>query len=119
VPTLGAYEFRRALAASPNGVVEDENQIQVGEWAWLDRTAELGGDKRRLFIYIRDPDCRTLATLFFQDGDTGRGHAIDKEGNVTPSVYHKWPYGDPPQERCGFHTSPTRLLGFIDLRRSP
>jgi hypothetical protein len=101
---------------SVNGLVSDEKDIAVGEWAWIDRTEELGGDKRRLFLYLRDPDCKTLATLYFQEGDVSHGHTIDVAGNVMPSVHHRWPYGNPPQERCGFHTQPTKLLDFVDLR---
>jgi len=41
---------------------------------------------------------------------------FDAQGNVTPSVFHQWPYGDPPRERCGFHTQPTKLLDFVDIR---
>jgi hypothetical protein len=31
-------------------------------------------------------------------------------------VLHHWPYGDPPVERCGFHSIPTQLLDFVDIR---
>lgn len=110
MPTTGAYEFKRAIA-SQNGVVVDENRIQVGEWAWLDRGAEEEPSKRYILL-LRDPDCQMQATLWFQ----GKGHSIDAQGNVSPSVAHSWKYGDPPQERCGFHTQPTRLLDFVDLR---
>lgn len=121
MPTDGPYQFKRA-AKSVDGVVADENDIAVGEWAWIDRTTELEQDgakaaKRTILIYLRDPDCKTLCTLWYRFGD-GKpiGHDIDGQGNVWPSVHHKWPYGDPPVEQCGFHTHPTKLLDFVDLR---
>jgi hypothetical protein len=110
MPTTGAYEFKRATK-SVNGVVLSENDISVGEWAWLDR----GGDEephRRYLLLIRDPDCGMEGTLWFQ----GKGHNIDAHGNVSPSILHSWKYGDPPVERCGFHTQPTKLLDFVDRR---
>lgn len=122
MPTEGAYSFKLA-AKAVNGLIVDENDIDVGEWAWIDRTLdwEEAGEKksrRHLLIYARDPDCKTLCTLWRRFGDTlPVGHEIDLHGNVTPSVKHEWPYGDPPVERCGFHTQPTTLLGFIDLRK--
>ncbi len=112
MPTSGAYEFRRA-AASQNGVVVDENQVQVGEWAWWDRGAD-EEPRRRYILLICDPDCKTPATLLFPN--VTNHHTIDAMGNVTPSVWHKFPFGDPPVEMCGFHTQPTRLLDFVDLR---
>lgn len=110
MPTVGAYEFKLA-AKAVNGVVQCETDISPGEWAWHDRGAD-EEPKRRYILLICDPDCRTQATLWFQ----GKGHTIDAQGNVSPSVYHKWPYGDPPVEQCGFHTQPTKLFGFIDKR---
>lgn len=110
MPTTGAYEFRRA-AKSVNGVVTNENDIAVGEWAWLDRGAE-EEPQRRYILLIRDPDCQMEGTLWFQ----GKGHTIDTQGNVSPSILHSWKYGDPPIEKCGFHTQPTKLLEFVDLR---
>ncbi len=121
MPINGAYDFKRAAKAI-NGVVYSENDIAVGEWAWIDRTLELEDDgvkskKRYLMIYLRDPDCKTLCTLWRRFGDsTPHGHDIDGAGNVHPSVLHNWPYGDPPMERCGFHSMPTKLLDFVDLR---
>lgn len=117
----GAFEFRLA-AKAVGGVVADENDIAVGEWAWIDRTTEweeasVKQRKRYLLIYLRDPDCKTLCTLWRRFGDGApQGHEIDAKGNVTPSVLHNWPYGDPPVERCGFHSQPTKLLNFVDLR---
>lgn len=110
IPTSGAYEFKRATK-SKDGVVTDQRDIAVGEWAWLDRGAEEAPERRYLLL-IRDPDCQMEATLWFQ----GKGHTIDAQGNVTPSIAHNWKYGDPPVERCGFHTQPTKLLDFVDRR---
>lgn len=110
MPTTGAYEFKRAVK-SVDGVVLIENDIAVGEWAWFDRGAEEERGKRYILL-IRDPDCKIQATLWFQ----GKGHAIDAQGNVSPSVAHSWKYGDPPVEKCGFHTQPTKLLDFVDHR---
>lgn len=122
MPTNGPYDFKRAAKAQ-NGLIVDENDIEVGEWAWIDRTTDFEQDgakqtKRYLMIYLRDPDCKTLCTVWRRFGDSGEvhGHQIDGQGNVKPSVLHTWPYGDPPHERCGFHSYPTRLLDFIDLR---
>jgi hypothetical protein len=112
MPTSGAYEFKLATA-SVNGVVADENSIQSGEWAWHDRGAD-EEPKRRYILLICDPDCKLPATLWFPN--VKNNHTIDAQGNVTPSVWHKMTDGDPPVERCGFHTQPTKLLGFVDLR---
>jgi hypothetical protein len=121
MPTTGSYSFRRAAKAGPDGVVADENDIAVGEWAWIQFEIECdeGGlktTKKYLLIYLRDPDCKTLCTLWRRFGEVSVGHDIDGQGNVSPSVLHNWPYGDPPTERCGFHTQPTKLLGFVDKR---
>ncbi len=121
MPTTGSYSFKLA-AKAVKGVVENDSDIAVGEWAWVDRTTEweeagVKHTKRHLMIYARDPDCRELCTLWRRFGDSeAHGHDIDAHGNISPSVLHTWPYGDPPQERCGFHTQPTKLLGFVDLR---
>jgi hypothetical protein len=121
MPTTGAYSFKRAAKANSKGVVADEKDIAVGEWAWICRTVdwEDAGEKKEkhyLLIYLRDPDCCELATLWRRFGTEIHGHDIDSQGNVHPSVLHNWPYGDPPVERCGFHTQPTKLLDFVDLR---
>lgn len=119
MPTTGAYEFKPA-AAAVKGVVEDENLIQKGEWAWIDRTADYEGSGakeagRRLMIYARCPDCGELSTLYRRRGaGEPKGHDIDGAGNITPSVQHTWQVNG--VEQCGFHTQPTRLLGFVDLR---
>lgn len=110
MPTSGAYQFRRAMAAC-DGIVEDERHIEPGEWAWLDRGVD-EEHKRRYILLTRCPDCEQEQTLWFQ----GKGHTIDVQGNISPSVAHSWKYGDPPVEKCGFHTQPTKLLDFIDIR---
>jgi len=119
VPTTGAYSFRRAQKAGPDGIIENENDIAIGEWAWNRRSiqiAEPGDEKLYLLLLLRDPDCKELATLWRRFGSDVHGHDIDGQGNVTPSVWHRFPYGDPPIERCGFHTQPTKLLDFVDVR---
>ena len=112
MPTSGAYEFKLAGSAK-DGLVKDENTIQKGEWGWIDRT----GKTCWLMIFARCPDCGELMTLYRKRGDKeAQGHDIDAQGNISPSVLHSWMYGNPPVERCGFHTQPTRLLGFTDKR---
>jgi len=111
MPTTGPYQFQLAPAAAQGGVVDDENKIGRGEWAWVDRQ----GARRWLAIYLKCPDCGTLATLWRRYGDAAdqHGHQIDAQGNITPSVGCPDIHGRPP---CGFHTQPTKLLGFIDRR---
>lgn len=122
MPVNGPYDFRRAVKAGPDGIVEDENDIAVGEWAWIRKIVDVEEDGVKkpvlyLLIYLRDPDCKTLCTVWRRFGATpAQGHDIDSGGKVVPSVLHNWPYGDPPTEKCGFHSSPTRLLGFVDVR---
>lgn len=121
MPTAGSYQFKLAPKAV-DGVIKDENDILPGEWAWIDRTAdyEVAGVKestRWLMIYACCPDCQQPLTLWRRRGEKeAKGHDIDKNGNIHPSVLHSWMYGDPPVEKCGFHTQPTKLLGFVDLR---
>jgi hypothetical protein len=115
MPTTGAYEFKRA-EKSVNGLIDDENKIGVGEWAWVDYSERAGGGGKYLLILMRDPDCKMLATLWRGFKDQVHGHDIDSHGNVSPSVLHNFPFGDPPVEMCGFHTQPTKLLDFVDLR---
>ena len=110
MPTTGAYEFRLALA-SKDAVIEDENQIGLGCWAWIDRTADVPGSRRWLMLYARCPDCGLLCTLW-RVRDDASGHQIDAHGNLSPSVQC-------PHEPCGFHTQPTRLQGFVDRRTAP
>lgn len=121
MPTTGSYKFKLA-AKAVNGIIRDAIYLEPGEWAWIDRTPDYrdaGGDPnyRWLMIYARCPDCGEPMTLYRKRGDgEAKGHEIDKDGNISPSVLHSWLYGDPPVERCGFHTQPTKLLGFMDLR---
>jgi hypothetical protein len=122
MPINGPYNFKRAAKGDARGVVADEKDIAVGEWAWIDRSPEwveagVTRTQRYLLIYLRDPDCKELCTLWRRFGE-GKvdGHEIDGQGNVSPSILHQWPFGDPPQERCGFHSMPTKLLDFVDLR---
>lgn len=119
MPTTGAYEFKLASIAK-DGLVEDERAhlIPRGEWAWIDRTAEfaaLGEPGRFLMIYAMCPDCGELMTLYRKRGEgEAASHKIDSDGNLYPSVLHTWQVAG--VEQCGFHTQPTRLLGFVDLR---
>jgi len=120
MPTSGAYEFKLAASAK-GGLIEDELAIKPGEWAWIDRTQlyEAGGVReencRWLMIYACCPDCKQLMTLYRRRAATEpQGHSIDAQGNLHPSVGHSWRVAG--VEQCGFHTMPTRLLGFIDLR---
>lgn len=113
--TIGKYEFKLASAAV-EAVIEDANKIQKGEWAWIDRTLEWGpsgdepaGSKRVLMIYARCPDCGFLSTLWRISSPPGHSHNVDANGVVTPSV-------ECPHKPCGFHTGPTTLLGFKELR---
>jgi hypothetical protein len=108
MPTAGAFEFKLAPAAGPGGVIVDENGIAKGEWAWLDREPK-GASRRWLAVYLRCPDCGILATLWRSYGDDKHGHQIDAQGNISPSV-------GCPHSPCGFHTQPTKLVGFIDRR---
>ncbi len=111
MPTSGSYEFRLAQIAV-NGFVPDElaHTMKGGEWAWIDR-GEFG-----LMIYAMCPDCNQLATLFRKRGDSeAQGHSIDSLGNINPSVLHS--YKEAGVEKCGFHTQPTRLMGFVDKRQ--
>lgn len=115
MPTTGAYEFKLATA-SQNGVVVDENTIERGEWAWIDRTQEwtsvenqAAGKRRWLMIYCRCPDCGILATVWRLQSPPGHTHEIAADGTLSPSVQC-------PHAPCGFHTQPTKLLGFVDLR---
>ena len=121
MPTQGSYQFKLAPKAV-DGVIKDENDIMPGEWAWIDRTADYEGPDykgkvRWLMIYACCPDCKLPLTLYRRRGEgEGKGHDIDAQGNVSPSVLHSFMFGDPPVEQCGFHTYPTKLLGFVDLR---
>ena len=106
MPTTGAYEFKLA-AKAVNACVPDDHleYMEKGEWAWVDRTQDYG-----CLLMHRCPDCGQLGQLWSKD----KGHTIDAQGNVRPSVAHNYTVGGVNQ--CGFHTQPTRLLSFVDLR---
>ncbi len=111
MPTTGSYEFRLSDKAK-DGVVKDAVELQRGEWAWVDRTTV---DRRYLMLNACCPDCGLAIGLWRKYGvDEPIGHSIDSEGNVRPSVLHS--YKVDGVEKCGFHTQPTKLIGFIDLR---
>lgn len=119
MPTLGRYEFKLAAAAK-DGFLPDSNidQMKPGEWAWIDRSADLSdlADSYCLMIYACCPDCSQLMTLYRKRGDSeAQGHMIDITGNVSPSVLHTWKVNG--VEQCGFHSIPTRLLGFMERRK--
>lgn len=109
MPTTGAYEFRLA-AKAVDGMIPDDHLewIEDGEWAWIDKK---DGPEGWLLMH-RCPDCHEFGTLWAYN----RGHTIDAQGNISPSVAHSWKYAG--VERCGFHTQPTKLLGFVDKRVS-
>lgn len=109
MPTTGAYEFKLTVKAK-EGVIDDENLIDRGCWAWIDRTTK---ERRWLSIYLRCPDCGILATLWRSFGDKSHGHQIDAQGNISPSVGCPHVIDGKP---CGFHTQPTRLISFVDRR---
>lgn len=116
MPTTGTYAFQRAAAADDKGLIQDENRILPGEWAWIDRTQEFSdvdGLRRWLMIYARCPDCGLLATVWRLNSPPGHSHDLDAQGRLQPSVEcpHK-----PKGAKCGFHTHPTTLLNFFDLR---
>lgn len=113
MPTSGAYEFKLAPAAK-EGLIEDEMKIEIGEWAWVEK--EISKDRPWKAIYAKCPDCRHLMTLWRGFGSDRKGHVIDGSGNVSPSVLHSYVVGG--MEQCGFHTMPTKLLDFIDRRKS-
>lgn len=115
MPTSGPYEFRLA-AKAVGGLIEDALDLGRGEWAWIDRSGDVG-QPGWLMIYACCPDCGEPLTLYRRRGESEpAGHSIDAQGNVHPSVLHSYIVGG--VEQCGFHTMPTRLLGFVD-RRGP
>lgn len=119
MPVNGPYQFKRAVKADPQGVIADENEIGVDEWAWVRRTIPLdtpGDEKHYLMLLIRDPDCRELATVWRRFGTDVQGHQIDGHGNIHPSILHTWKYGEEKREMCGFHSMPTKLIDFVDVR---
>jgi hypothetical protein len=111
MPTSGAYEFKLAQTAK-DGLVEDEMTIQTGEWGWNEREVAEGHFWRS--IYAKCPDCGNLITIWRSFDREVKGHQVDKDGNIHPSVGHSYRVNG--VEQCGFHTQPTKLLGFIDRR---
>lgn len=105
MPTTGPYEFHLAPKAVNAVVSDNPDLIDCGEWSWVDRTSDYGW-----LLIARCPDCGGMITLWSHD----RGHNIDDQGNVTPSVLHS--YKVDMKERCGFHTMPTKLLDFREVR---
>jgi len=114
MPTIGYYEFKPVNAqALIVGDVSSPDMLPPGTWAWVDRSEDLG--ERFVCIYMTCPDCKGLATLGHKRGDKPWvGHDIDAAGNISPSVLHSWKMEG--VEQCGFHTQPTKLLGFVDRR---
>ena len=111
MPTSGSYEFKLSEKAK-NGIVEDATFLLPGEWGWDLRVIE---GSRYLMLVARCPDCKHPMTLYRQFSDKPpEGHGIDASGVVTPSVLHKYPVDG--VETCGFHTQPTKLLDFVDVR---
>jgi len=107
MPTAGAYEFKLASKAVNLQVPNEHLEyIGSGEWAWVNHP-DIG-----LMLIVGCPDCEHPATLWRM----GKGHHIAPDGNVSPSVFHSYMVAG--KEACGFHTQPTRLLGFVDLRDS-
>jgi hypothetical protein len=110
MPTSGAYDFKLSPKAI-DGVIEDEMGMFPGEWAW-----HWVPDVGFLAVYACCLDCGNLMTLWRRLESDVHGHTIDGAGNINPSVLYSWMYGDPPVEMCGFHTWPTTLRSFVDLR---
>jgi hypothetical protein len=108
MPTTGSYSFERA-EKSADGLIKREDYIARGEWAWVDRTHDFGDGIRHFMVYCRCPDCGLLATVWRRESTPGHSRELSTDGILTPSV--QCPHGS-----CGFHTQPTRLLDFVDLR---
>lgn len=107
----GPYTFK-LFPKAIDGFVEEELQIAPGEWAW--HRKDVGGVPF-LAIYCCCPDCGLLMTIWRRFGTSDvKGHQIDGAGNVSPSVLHS--YKESGVEKCGFHSIPTKLEGFVDKR---
>lgn len=118
MPTTGSFVFSRALTADSHGIIQDPNTITKGEWAWIDRTTDWSdeegrGSRRWLMIYARCPDCGFLSTLWRIGAPSGRDHQVGPDGTLHPSVECTHVIEG---KKCGFHTQPTRLGGFVDIR---
>lgn len=106
MPTSGAYEFRLAARAVDTCIPRDHIEwFEPGEWAWVKMDAPEGW-----LLMHRCPDCKEMGTLWAY----GKGHRIDPDGSIHPSVLHG--YRIAGVEQCGFHTQPTRLLNFVEKR---
>ncbi len=110
MPTTGAYSFKLSPKAVA-GLVEDELAMFPGEWGWHRQDV---ADQKFLAIYCCCPDCGLLMTIWRRFDKDVVGHQVDGQGNIHPSVLHS--YVVLGVEKCGFHTQPTKLLDFIDLR---
>ena len=75
------YDFKKSS--------KQDMEMELGEWNYI------GGRDGRKSALLRCPKCGQLASLF--------QHDIDINGVVTPSVLHRWPYGENQEESCGFH----------------
>lgn len=107
----GPYEFKLSIVAK-GGLVQEAVEIEPGAWAWY--KVETAGQPTYLGLYACCPDCCLPMTLWRRFGDQVHGHQIDAQGNIHPSVAHT--YKVDGVDKCGFHTQPTKLLDFIDLR---
>lgn len=106
MPTSGSYEFKLAQKAVDHCIPRDHIEwFERGEWAWV-RMDEPEG----WLLMHRCPDCGEMGTLWAY----GKGHKIDSEGNISPSVLHGYKIAG--VEQCGFHTQPTRLLNYVEKR---
>lgn len=113
MPTTGSYRFRLA-ARAVGGLILDAMDLERGEWGWIDRSSDVG-IPGWLMIYARCPDCGEPLALYRRRGEgEPAGHSIDGQGNIHPSVLHSFIVGG--VEQCGFHTMPTVLGSFVDLR---
>lgn len=106
MPVNGPYEFRLSTSAKA-GLVEDAVNIEPGAWAWYKNDGFLA-------VFACCPDCKQPMTLWRRFGADTHGHQLDSRGNLHPSVLHSFPVNG--VETCGFHSMPTRLLDFVDLR---
>lgn len=110
--TNGPFDFKLSLKAV-EGVIDDELGMFPGEWAWK---RQGGAGDEFLAVYCCCPDCGLLMTIWRRFGTDAKGHTIDAAGNVSPSILHNYPVDG--KNACGFHSIPTRLIGFVDLRTS-
>lgn len=110
MPTTGSYEIKLCPRAK-DGFVPDEriDDIGLGEWAWIDKSYVFDGRRQFYMVCFRCPDCKLMGTIWRPTAAGGsEGHTIDADGTVRPSILCS--------HKCGFHTTPTRLLGFMEKR---